>query len=285
MRGVRGSSGGMTNPTSLSENEIQAWIAKLRAIRKYHRLDLPEALLRDLIVEEFARHTNPNKAIQSVREKLHNVVAPYLGDPDYFNAQTAMQAAFASGDPQSVRDFCLSMLASHASTRERIALLDNFYQRLWEVTGLPQTILDLACGLQPFALPWMNLPPSTRYYAYDLHRPRVELINLFLELSGRTRLAFHQDILVEPPRIQADVAFFFKEAHRFEQRRRGACLPFFEALQVRWLLVSLPVSSLKGTRNLAERQHRLMDNLLSGQPWAVEEIRFENELVFCIRKS
>lgn len=253
--------------------------------RKYHTADLPSETLRDLLEQELSRHRSRNKAIQSVREKLHNIVAPYLGDPDYFNAQTAMQAAFASGDPQSVRDFCLSMLASHASTRERIALLDNFYQRLWEVTDLPHTILDLACGLQPFALPWMNLPLTTCYYAYDLHRPRVELINLFLELSGRPRLAFHQDILVEPPGIQADVAFFFKEAHRFEQRRRGACRVFFEALQVRWLLVSLPISSLRGTRNLEQRQRRLMDNLLSGQPWAVEEIRFENELVFCIQKS
>lgn len=275
----------MNNPTPISEEEIQVWIAKLRAMRKYHMLDLPEALLRDLIVEEFARHTQPNKAIQSVREKLHNIVAPYLGNPDYFAAQTAVQAAFASGDPQSVRDFCLSMLASHASTRERMAFLDYFYKRLWEVTGLPQTVLDLACGMQPFALPWMNLPLSTRYYAYDLHRPRVELINLFLELSARPRLAFHQDILVEPPTISADVALFFKEAHRFEQRRRGACRPFFEALQVRWLLVSLPTTSLKGGRNLEQQQHRLMDNLLSGQPWAVEEIRFETELIFCIRKS
>ena len=275
----------MNNPTPLSEENIQVWIAKLRSMRKYHTLDLPEALLRDLIVEEFARQSNPDKALQSVREKLHNIVAPYLGDPDYFAAQTAMQTAFASGDPQSIRDFCLSMLASHASTRERIAWLDNFYTRLWEITGLPQSVLDLACGMQPFALPWMKLPPSTRYHAYDLHRPRVELINLFFELSGRPRLAFHQDILVEPPTIPADVAFFFKEAHRFEQRRRGACRPFFEALQVRWLLVSLPISSLKGTRNLEQRQRRLMDNLLSGQPWAVEEIRFETELIFCIRKS
>ncbi len=269
----------------ISEEEIQTWIAKLRAMRKYRLLDLPETLLRDLIIEESARHNNPNVVFQAVRQKLHNIVAPYLGDPDYPTAQTAMQAAFASGNPQAVREFCLSMLASHASTRERIPLLDEFYNRLWQITGLPQTILDLACGMQPFALPWMGLPATTRYDAYDLHRPRIELINRFFELGGYPCRGYHQDILVTPPPVEADVALFFKEAHRFEQRRRGACLPFFRALRVRWLLVSLPISSLTGTRNLEDRQRHLMETILAGQSWQVKEIRFENELVFCIQKT
>jgi 16S rRNA (guanine(1405)-N(7))-methyltransferase len=275
----------MNKSPSISEEEIQARMAKLRAMRKYRQLDLPESLLRDVIMEEFSRHSNSSEALKAVREKLHNIIAPYLGDPDYPAAQAMLQAVFASENPNAVRQFCLSMLSSHASTRERIPLLENFYKQLWEVTGIPATILDLACGMQPFALPWMELPPATRYFAYDLHRPRVDLINLFFEQSGFSGRAYHEDILVNPPQVEADVALFFKEAHRFEQRRRGACLPFFQALRVQWLLVSLPISSLKGTRNLEDRQRRLMQSILSNQTWHVEEICFENELVFCIHKS
>jgi 16S rRNA (guanine(1405)-N(7))-methyltransferase len=275
----------MNKTASVSEDQIRKWMGTLRAIRKYRSLDLPDALLRDLIMGELSRHTSSSEAFKAVRRKLHNIVAPYLGDPDYSTAQEDLQAAFASGSPQSVREFCLSMLASHASTRERIPLLDEFYSRLWQITGLPQTLLDLACGMQPFALPWMGLPTLTRYFAYDLHRPRVELINLFFQLSGCSGSAIQEDILVNPPQLEAEVALFFKEAHRFEQRRRGACLPFFQALRVRWLLVSLPISSLKGTRDLEDRQRRLMQSILAGQTWEVTEIRFENELVFCIQKT
>ncbi|MEW6179324.1 MAG: hypothetical protein AB1522_05290 [Chloroflexota bacterium] len=275
----------MNKSPSISEAEIQAWMAKLRAMRKYRQLDLPDSLLRDVITAEFTRHSNSSEAFKAVREKLHNIIAPYLGDPDYPAAQAMLQAAFASENANAVRQFCLSMLSSHASTRERIPLLEHFYKQLWEVTGMPATILDLACGMQPFALPWMELPPSTRYFAYDLHRPRVDLINLFFERSGFSGRAYHEDILVNPPQVEADAALFFKEAHRFEQRRRGACLPFFQALQVRWLLVSLPISSLRGTRNLEDRQRHLMQSILEGQSWQVVEIRFENELIFCIHKS
>ncbi|MEW6504443.1 MAG: hypothetical protein AB1457_10825 [Chloroflexota bacterium] len=275
----------MNKAPFVSEDEIRDWIGKLRTSRKYRSLDLPESLLRDVILGELSRHNRPDEALKAVREKLHNIVAPYLGDPDYSLAQTALRAAFTSGNPQSIRDFCLSMLASHASTRERIPLLGEFYSRLWQITGIPQTILDLACGMQPFALPWMDLPASIRYFAYDLHHPRIELIHQFFQLSGCSCKAIHEDILVNPPQIEADVALFFKEAHRFEQRRRGACLPFFQSLRVRWLLVSLPISSLKGTRNLEDRQRRLMQSILAGQAWEVEEIRFDNELVFCIQKT
>lgn len=274
----------MNKLLNVSEEVVQAWIAELRAMRKYRSVELPEALLRDLINQELARQHNPRDVLAVVREKLHNIVAPYLGDPDYVSARTRLYTAFASPTPLAVRDFCLAMLDSHASTRERIPLLEEFYSRIWEVTGIPQVVLDLACGMHPFALPWMNLPASTSYHAYDIHAPRVALIGEFLSASSRPPLAHQQDILVEPPTVEADVAFFLKEAHRFEQRRRGACLPFWQSLRVRWLLVSLPVSSLSGARNLEERQRNLMNRLLADQPWRVRELRFESELIFCIHK-
>ncbi|MEW6649112.1 MAG: hypothetical protein AB1453_02865 [Chloroflexota bacterium] len=285
MPGIKGLSGGMNKLLSVSEVIIQSWIAELRAIRKYRAAELPEALLRDLINRELARQPSPREALDAVREKLHNIVAPYLGDPDYASAHDRLRAAFASADPLAVPEFCRAMLDSHASTRERIPLLDTFYARIWQVTDVPQVVLDLACGMHPFALPWMNLPAGARYHAYDLHRARVELVGEFLAAGGRPPLAYQQDILVEPPQIQADVAFFFKEAHRFEQRRRGACLPFWQSLRVRWLLVSLPVNSLSGARNLEGRQRHLMESLLADQPWQVHELRFDSELIFCIQKA
>ena len=145
--------------------------------------------------------------------------------------------------------------------------------------------MDLACGLHPFGLPWMGLPAGAHYAAYDLHQPRIELINHFLGLSGLPELAFHQDILVDPPRLEADVAFFFKEAHRFEQRQRGCNRAFWQAIPARWLLVSLPGSSLTGRRDLADRQRALVQRTLQGLNWPVTELKILDELVFCIQKQ
>jgi 16S rRNA (guanine(1405)-N(7))-methyltransferase len=147
------------------------------------------------------------------------------------------------------------------------------------------SLLDLACGLNPFALPWMGLPQDVRYHAYDIHRPRVELINHFLRLSGLSPDAEVRDVLVQPVEERADVALFFKEAHRFEQRHKGANRAFWEGLNVRWLLVSLPTASLSGRHDLLDQQRRLVYGTLQGLPWPVQEEIFATEIVFCIAKE
>ena len=113
----------------------------------------------------------------------------------------------------------------------------------------------------------MGLSPSTRYFAYDLHQPRVELISAFLEKMHQPGAAVHADILVNIPQIQADVAFFFKEAHRFDQRQRGCNRHFFESLQVKYLLVSLPIVSLTGRHPKLDQDRRLIDQAISGKNW------------------
>jgi len=275
--------------------ELNALVEEIRLSRKYRDLDIHPETIRDVLQRELQVHRSPKEALKAARQKLHNIIAPYLGDPDYPAAAQALEEAFRGEDlpegtssgetTESVREVCLQIMASHASTRERLPLLDHFYERIFAHTGKPSTILDLACGLNPLSFPWMGLSTETRYHAYDIHGPRVELINHFFRLQGMAPLAAARDVLVDPPAQEADVGFFFKEAHRFEQRHKGANRTFWQALRVRYLLVSLPSSSLSGRHDLAERQRRLVRSILGDLPWTVQEIVFENELVFCIEKK
>lgn len=270
--------------SSTSDAAVQPLVRAVLNSRKYRGLGIPPETVRDLLEKELSLGRNEKAALKAVRQKLHNVMAPYLGDPDYDQAAHDLERAFASADGYAVRTVCTLILQAHASTRERLPLLETFYPRLFAVTGQPQTVLDVACGLHPFGLPWMGLPPETRYHAYDIHRPRVDLINHFLTQLGMAPLAQVRDVLVNTPDVQADVAFFFKEAHRFEQRQRGCNRPFWQALNVHWLLVSLPVVSLSGQHSLLEGSRALVKSVLGDLPWRVEEFLFDNEVVFAIEK-
>ena len=265
--------------------DIDALVAEILASRKYRSLNLPEETLRDLLAQELPRHSSSKDALKVVRQKLHNIVAPYLGDPDYPASRQALEDAFASVDSARIQAACLALLDSHASTRERIPHMEAFYNAIWQTTRTPGSIIDLACGLNPFALRWMNLPAACAYSAYDLHQPRVALIQCYLELEGRSPTAYSEDILVHPPAVQADFAFFFKEAHRFEQRQRGCNRAFWQSLNVRWLIVSLPASDLAGHHSLAEKHRQLVWDNLPGSDWPVTEIQVGNEIIFCIQKQ
>ena len=52
----------------------------------YRAMQIPEATLRDLAVKALERQPSTRMALKTVRRKLHQITAPYLGDPDYGNA-------------------------------------------------------------------------------------------------------------------------------------------------------------------------------------------------------
>jgi 16S rRNA (guanine(1405)-N(7))-methyltransferase len=253
--------------------------------RKYRDLNLPSVTVIDLISRGLDSGMKPSQAVDDARNRLHNIIAPYLGDPDYEAASFQLNGFAQPPDPTWVKEFCLTLLQSHASTRERIPHMETFYREIFKVTGTPRSVLDLACALQPFAHPWMTLPTETEYLAFDLHQPRVDLINQFFSITGIRGKAIFGDILLDIPIQFADTAFFFKEAHRFEQRQKGCNRSFWQALNVNWLIVSLPATNLSGRFDLADRQRKLVSDTLIDLDWPVTEIQCGNELVFCIHKG
>ncbi len=265
--------------------DIDAIVAELARNKKYRAIGIAEDTIRDIVLSELARQPNAKAAVQSARKKLHEVVALYLGDPDYDTAETQLADACATGDPAAIRAACAAIMEAHNSTRERLPLLESFYPRLFAVTGAPQTVLDLACGLNPLAIPWMGLPSGARYYAYDLHQRRVNFLNRALALFGVDGAAIFQDILVSPPRESGDVALLLKEIHRMEKRRRGIVLPLLDALEVRWIVLSSPTRSRTGRRAVKEAYREQVHGILAARPWPITEIEFANELLYCIAKA
>jgi len=269
----------MAKPADM-EKEIRSILAS----RKYAGLMLPEETLRDLLLQELPKYNSREDALKSARQKLHNIVAPYLDHTDYDVCRKELKALKDNNDPAEMEAFCIRMLRQHDSTRERLPYMHDFYCCLQDLAENPAIVLDLACGLNPFALPWMSFDPACEYHAYDIHTPRVALENEFLQISGRQRLAEVRDILVQPPEIEADAAWLFKEAHRLEKRRRGCSRDLFAALNVKKILVTLPTRSLRGERDLQTRMRHLIESATSGRPWKTEEIHFPGETLFCITK-
>lgn len=268
----------------LTRERIASLADQILNQRQYRGLGIPHETVQDLIHREEDAELNERTILKNVRRKMHHIVADYLGDVDYEQAEKWLEEAYAKPNKELIKETCTRIMGCHASTRERLAYLDNFYQTIFAACGIPGSILDLACGLNPFALPWMNLPPTTQYHAYDIHSPRVGLINRFFQLEQRPVLGEVQDVLVNPPEFSADMAFFFKEAHRMEQRRKSANRELWQALKVKTLVVSLPATSLSGQHDLTGQMRKLVETTMSGLPWKLQELRSGNEIIFCIEK-
>jgi 16S rRNA (guanine(1405)-N(7))-methyltransferase len=265
--------------------DIDATVAKLAGAKKYRDIGVSEDTVRDILLTELARQPNEKAAIQSAKKKLHEVMALYLGDPDYDRARCELEVAFASGDADVIKATCAEIMAIHDSTRERLPWLDSFYARIFAVTGVPHTVLDIACGLNPLAIPWMGLGDDARFYAYDIHQQRVDFLNVYFTLQGMAGGAFNRDILVQHPTESGDVALLLKEIHRMEKRRKGIVLPLLDALHVRWIVLSSPTKSRTGRRTMRDTYRQQVHGMLADRAWAITELEFENELVYCAEKS
>lgn len=269
---------------NLQDVDIQSMVKRILHSRKYRDSGLNPTTIKDLIQQEAPLHRSQKTLRKSVRRKLHNIVAPYLGEPGYASlAERLSNIKDATPNSLAIRALCLEVLEAHASTAERIPYMTAFYQRLFDAAGKPKSILDLACGFHPLAFPWMNLPITTEVHAYDIIQPRIDFTNQFFRVIGLAPLAENRDILVEPPQIHADLGIFFKEAHRFDKRQPGCNRKFWANLNVDILAVSLPTQNLSGTHSLLD-QHRSLVNDNLPEDSNVEELLYEDEIVFLIER-
>ena len=261
--------------------QIEAVVAAIRSSRKYRTV--AESTVRALVEQAFPQHRKRKALDKAVRKRLHGIVADHLGDPDYETLGPALEAAVAAGDAERERSLCEEALGLHLSTRERWPYLRDFYAAIFEQTGMPGVVLDLACALGPVAMPWMGLPETTHYHAYDIHELRVRFLDGYLRARGQPGGAEVRDIVLDPPQQPADVALLLKELHRLA-RNYPAQIDgdWLAAIPARHLVVSLPAVSAHGGRRLVEPYRAMMGRFTEGRGFTTHELLFEHEIVFCI---
>ena len=109
----------------------------------------------------------------------------YLSAPPNYNSWLERLAAAQNSDER--REVCRALMQTHASTRERLPIIDEFYRVSLAEIAPVRSVLDLACGLNPLAIPFMPLAENAAYYACDLYTDQAEFFNRGLSAARRER--------------------------------------------------------------------------------------------------
>lgn len=264
--------------------EVDQIIANIQSSRKYRHVCADT--IRRVAVDEWTKRGTLKPALKGTRSRLHQLYGAYERGIDYGRALEALRVAYDGGTGEEIRTACRRLLARHASTGERLSILDAFYDRLYAHTGVPRTIVDLACGLNPLSLPWMGLGESPVLHVYDIDGERIAFLNRYLSLAGVGGAAHLQDVICDPPDVQADVALLLKSATCLERQRPGSTLSLVDALRADWVVVSFPVRSLgRREKGMAAHYARTFREMLSDRPWPVARLDYRTELVFAVDKQ
>jgi 16S rRNA (guanine(1405)-N(7))-methyltransferase len=249
-------------------------IAGLLAAAPKYRNVSPETLAR-VASWALVRYRSDKEILKAAKRKLHQVYAAYL------SPKAAVRLTQLVADPPEPRAACLEAMSLHASTTERLPILEELYSRIFAVTGTPNRLLDLACGLHPFGLPWMGLPEGASYHAMDID---CELMARLREFFADRIVAECRDVLMRPPQEPADVAFLLKAVPCLEQQERGASLRLLRSLKARHAVVSFPVHSLGGRgKGMEEHYSALAEDLIETLGTDAEALRYPSEIFYVLR--
>lgn len=177
-------------------------------------------------------------------------------------------------------------MQTHASSRERLPILDEFYTRTLADIAPVQSILDLACGLNPLAIPFMPLSAGATYIACDIYTDLADFFDQALPLLGVSGSALALDVTRTIPPQQVDLALIVKAIPCLEQIEKGIGSSLLKTVKADHVLVSYPARSLGGaSKGMRENYAAQFDDLAAGQGWRIKRFDFANELAFLIKKT
>src|SRR5712692_6183387 len=142
--------------------QLNQLIDAVHASHKYKHIS--KDFITNLGSRELAKRQSLKDAIKSTKNKLHQVGAAYLESEigrdkssPYTSWLAELKQAAQQDDKEQLRHVCKKIMSYHASTRERLPILEQFYATI--LADLPpiNSVIDLACGLHPLAIPWMPL--------------------------------------------------------------------------------------------------------------------------------
>lgn len=252
--------------------------------------DIAPALIRSIGLQELAKRRTTKEAIKATKNKLHQVTGAYMEDKGHYDGWLArLRTTLHAGNESALREQCKQIMSYHASTRERLPILDQFYAKIFAQLPPVRNVLDIACGLNPLALPWMPLPAEATYIACDIHQLMMAFLQTWLEMNKVAGRAEVCDVLASCPTEKVDVAFLLKTLPCLEQVDKTASKRLLTTLQADFLVVSYPAQSLggrnKGMMEYYEKHFRELVELVAQETWQVTRLVFSSELVFVVKTN
>lgn len=229
------------------------------------------------------RYRKPRDVDRAARESLHGITGAFLTPAEAAACADILRNWAQSGQTDALLERALRM---HASTRERLPLdaMDALYRRIFEITGPPNRILDLACGVNPLYLGARGIATV----GMDISGQAVRLINAFGEGGFAPVSAVCADLLCDGavPRERFDIALLFKTLPLLERQRAGAAAEVMGAVNAAWIVVSFPTRTLGGRNvGMAKQYAGWMERHLPANRAVEDHFETDNELIYILRES
>ncbi|MFH1506604.1 MAG: hypothetical protein ABIE94_06505 [archaeon] len=232
--------------------------------------------------KEFCRSKDYSKIVKPIRKELREIYGVFILDN---KPKRILQLLDLEKNP--VIDNYNKMLKMHQSTKERLPYYSEIYENIFKITGKAKTILDVACGLNPFSYPYLKFTP--KYIATELASDDCLFLEEYfkrLEIDG---MSFAFDLLDKNAasmlkKLKADVCFMFKTLDSLETVERNISEKLIKAVNCKYLVVSFPTVSIGGKKSIKQERRVWLEKMLEKMKKKYKTFSVSNEVFYVVKK-
>lgn len=263
---------------------IHELVADVQRGNKYRNID--PGFIEHIAILELPKGRPTRETVKAIRNKLHQVASAYQPKPiPYQELHQKLSNLPSDLHSPLVKTFCLETMQLHASTRERSFILEEFFSTTLASLKPLKSVLDLACGLNPLALPWMPVSERIRYLACDIFTDQLEFLNHFFEHFSINGQAFVCDLTQTVPQVDTECALILKTIPCLEQIDKNIGKRLLQNLTTPKLLVSFPVQSLSGkAKGMRAHYANHFYQIVEAESWSTTAFSFPNEVAYLVEK-
>jgi len=264
------------------DEQLEQLVSEVLSSSKYAHI-VPGLVAR-IGAAELDKGRKLKDAVKATKNKLHQVGGAYQKiAPNY--AGWLAELSSTTHDQAQFKAACRAIMSNHASTYERLPILDQFYAQIFSLLPPVHTVLDVACGLNPMALPWMNLAPAATYRACDMYADMIDFVAKFMNLLPVHGQAEVCDVAACLPDRPVDLALVLKTIPCLEQIDKQAGKRLLDGLNAHHMVLSFPAKSLGGrSKGMLENYQVRFEELTADRGWKLmAKLEFVTELVFVVK--
>ena len=222
---------------------IENIVQTVMTSKKYSNI-IPETINR-ICNEESIKYKKDKDILRSSKKRLHIISESFLSIANANKIASIKKCI--DNDGHISTEMIEQLLLLHISTKERSSFYKEFYNDIFRVVGNVNSILDIACGLNPVAYVLSdNFDSRVRYEATDINLDNIELVNKILSLYDLQAKIYGSDILCDIPNGEWDVVFLFKIVPLLEQQKKGYFRSIIEQINSKFFIITFPTKSISG---------------------------------------
>ena len=222
------------------------------------------SLYSELTKKEFNQKSKEFKEFKKIaRKKLRAIYGVFSKSHVSKNKKEKFientKSALDSKDSEKEKELAKKLLKTHISTNERLKYYELVYEKLFLITGMPDSICDLGCGYNPFSYVFLNCKP--KYVATDISTEDMTFINNYFKIKNVPGKAFQADLTKSEDVLKVsketknfDICLCFKLLDSLESKHKGASRELLSSLNCKYIIVSFPKKTISGKNSISGKR-------------------------------